>query len=731
MKRLHLKTSQALGLALLALFVSFIADHHFFAAAEQRATADITQKALGMVVRAQGIQAVNTAAFTTSKTLPSSHTGAQLPANNQLEYTAGHPLACFAPGTNATYVAAVNAVAAPDESLAFRLAGRWTATATDGGNLTQGSPTTITWSIVPDGTLITASFPTFGERDSPSDLKAFLDAHYGNQATWLPLIRQIFDRWSALSGITYVYESHDDGAPFRISPGQKGVRGDVRISGHFITGPSGILAYNSYPDVGDMVLDTADGALFTQDNSLGLRNVLAHEHGHGLGLSHVCPVNESKLMEPYISFRLDGPQLDEILAVQRSYGDAREKTPSKNNDSVANASDLATVGATATVTNVSIDGTSDIDVYRFYASSTGNTATITLRPTGATYLESEQTGACSSGTAFDSKTVNDLSMELLDGNGSTVLARVNNNPPGQDEVLSNIALPSGSGPYYVRVRGGAVDNVQMYELQVQTQFNSPPTNVSLTPTNVVSSDGDAVTFSATYSDVNGIGNIVFAQIETDTPGAGLHCLYTPGDNKLWLADSTNSRWTGGITPGSTGSIISNSYGSLNCAKTVVSTNSNTLRVDWVLTRNANFMGTKNMTLRVVDRSELVDGPEKFGIWTVGPRLAIDDLSINEGNSGTSIAHFTIRLSKPSTQTVTVMAKAADGTAKGSAGDFSPQNDLITFMPGETTKGVGIPIFGDTTIEADETFFINLSSATNAKIVDPQAVGTILNDDVSN
>ena len=36
--------------------------------------------------------------------------------------------------------------------------------------------------------------------------------------------------------------------------------------------------------------------------------------------------------------------------------------------------------------------------------------------------------------------------------------------------------------------------------------------------------------------------------------------------------------------------------------------------------------------------------------------------------------------------------------------------------------------GDTVVEANETFYVNLSSATNATIADNQGIGTIVNDD---
>ena len=77
------------------------------------------------------------------------------------------------------------------------------------------------------------------------------------------------------------------------------MRGDIRISGHYIDGNSNTLAYNYYPDTGDMVIDTGDNYFnSTFSDSIRLFNVLQHEHGHGLALPHVCPMNETKLMEP-------------------------------------------------------------------------------------------------------------------------------------------------------------------------------------------------------------------------------------------------------------------------------------------------------------------------------------------------------------------------------------------------------------------------------------------------
>ena len=50
--------------------------------------------------------------------------------------------------------------------------------------------------------------------------------------------------------------------------------------------------------------------------------------------------------------------------------------------------------------------------------------------------------------------------------------------------------------------------------------------------------------------------------------------------------------------------------------------------------------------------------------------------------------------------------------------------------GETTKTISIAITGETVVEADETFAVNLSAAVGATIADATAQGTLVNDDVT-
>jgi large repetitive protein len=111
-----------------------------------------------------------------------------------------------------------------------------------------------------------------------------------------------------------------------------------------------------------------------------------------------------------------------------------------------------------------------------------------------------------------------------------------------------------------------------------------------------------------------------------------------------------------------------------------------------------------------------------------PSLSINDVTVTEGNSGTTNAVFTVTLSAASGQTASVNYATADGTATQPA-DYTNTGGSLTFTPGQTTRTITVPVIGETVPEANDTFFVNLSGATNATISDNQGLGTISNDDV--
>ncbi|MEH2370803.1 Calx-beta domain-containing protein [Nostoc sp.] len=112
-----------------------------------------------------------------------------------------------------------------------------------------------------------------------------------------------------------------------------------------------------------------------------------------------------------------------------------------------------------------------------------------------------------------------------------------------------------------------------------------------------------------------------------------------------------------------------------------------------------------------------------------PTISISDVSVSEGNTGTTTnANFTISLSNPSSQQITVNYNTSDGTAQVGDSDYNSALGTITFNPGETSKVISIGVVGDNQTETDETFSVNLSAATNAAIADSLGVATIINDD---
>jgi hypothetical protein len=108
-------------------------------------------------------------------------------------------------------------------------------------------------------------------------------------------------------------------------------------------------------------------------------------------------------------------------------------------------------------------------------------------------------------------------------------------------------------------------------------------------------------------------------------------------------------------------------------------------------------------------------------------LAIEDVSVAEGDSGTRNAVFTVRLSYPTLRIVRVGYLTLNGTAVA-PGDYTVRSGTLFFPPGVTSRTIAVPVRGDTTDEADESFVVELRQPRTAVIADEQAIGTIVDDD---
>jgi hypothetical protein len=119
-------------------------------------------------------------------------------------------------------------------------------------------------------------------------------------------------------------------------------------------------------------------------------------------------------------------------------------------------------------------------------------------------------------------------------------------------------------------------------------------------------------------------------------------------------------------------------------------------------------------------------------------LSINDVTMNEGNAGTTTFTFTVTLSNPPPGNFTIMVNyaTANGTATAGAcasgGDYTSTSGSLTFNRNFLTRPVDVQVCGDTELEPDETFVVNLSMERPPPIVvlKRQGVGTIRNDDIA-
>ncbi|MEX2219072.1 MAG: matrixin family metalloprotease [Phycisphaerales bacterium] len=410
---------------------------------------------------------------------------------------------CFAAGTDPAYVEAMtNLVRLQNQVFGatdYHTGSRWPGT--------NGMPISLTWSFVPDGLLITSG----GEPTSPSELFAKMDTAFagqGGRAVWISRFQQVFNRWSEVTGVTYTRitfggNDWDDGAAWG-QAFQAGRRGDIRISMHSIDGPFGILGYNFFPTSGDMVLDSDDIAHYADPGgqNVEFRNTVAHEHGHGLGLSHTCSNNSHILMEPLQNTGYDGPQQDDIRGVQFFYGDRFE-----NNNTAATATPIGVVTPGATVSFgtitlppantpvpgaalLSIDSTGKFDWFSFTVNNLP--AAITVTPVGTTYDNSAQAGGCpGSPTNFNALAVANLSVQVYSNNGATLLGTASAAPAGSPDTLTLPILAAGT--YHARVSStNTHTQPQLYRLSLAC----PTPTITQQPTAQATEANATVTFQA-------------------------------------------------------------------------------------------------------------------------------------------------------------------------------------------------------------------------------------------
>ncbi|MEI6083587.1 MAG: Ig-like domain-containing protein [Verrucomicrobiota bacterium] len=219
--------------------------------------------------------------------------------------------------------------------------------------------------------------------------------------------------------------------------------------------------------------------------------------------------------------------------------------------------------------------------------------------------------------------------------------------------------------------------------------------------------------SATYSVTESSSNAAISVLRSGNPHATVSVTYSTS-NGTATAGSDYSAATGTLTfrPGQrlkTFLVPITNDPLIESNETLTVTLSN-------LTGNGSLRNPKSAVLTILDN----DG-------NISPNLAITDVTIAEGNVGTTPITFQVFLTPPATNTVTVDFATADGSALAGS-DYVATNGALTFLPGELLKTITVSASANTVNEPDKVFFVNLTNPINATAAPAQGIGIILNDD---
>ena len=193
-----------------------------------------------------------------------------------------------------------------------------------------------------------------------------------------------------------------------------------------------------------------------------------------------------------------------------------------------------------------------------------------------------------------------------------------------------------------------------------------------------------------------------------------------------IASTATATLHGGVTDdGDPGSNVTTMWSSVSGPGSVTFGNAPALTT----TASFSLSGTYVLQLTASDGQLAKSDEVTIVVESAGPKLTIGDVSINEGNAGTSAAIFTVSLTEPNGQPAAVDYQIVNGTASNNDDYVANPSSGTLIFNGATTQTITVMINGDLVDEQqDETFFINLSNPTNATITDGQGLGTILNDD---
>lgn len=115
-----------------------------------------------------------------------------------------------------------------------------------------------------------------------------------------------------------------------------------------------------------------------------------------------------------------------------------------------------------------------------------------------------------------------------------------------------------------------------------------------------------------------------------------------------------------------------------------------------------------------------------------PRLTVGDVRVDEGDAGKVVVKVPIALDAPAPSAVSIAWKVTGGSATPRVDFLAPKNGVrvgrSTIKATKTEATVSVTVYGDTTVEPDETVFVDVTAATGAQVTRSRGTVTITNDD---
>ena len=249
-----------------------------------------------------------------------------------------------------------------------------------------------------------------------------------------------------------------------------------------------------------------------------------------------------------------------------------------------------------------------------------------------------------------------------------------------------LELRSAGAPTVLASASGTINNDDSATLSIAGS-SGPEGNAGLTPRQ----------FTATLS------NPVQAQVQVS---------YATADGSATLADNDYQAVSGTLTfPGSstTQTLDVNVVGDIE----VEPDQSFVVNLSGLNAPAGVTLGTTSATGTIVN-----DDATSFSIAAA---------SVTEGSGSNSTLSFTVSLSAPAKDPVSVQYTTVDGSALAPA-DYLAANGTVTFNGGQTTQTIAVSVIGDSLVEPDETLQVQLGNPIGGSIANGTATGSIINDD---